>query len=68
MLSTEDHIFPVVTTFVDEVIDETIGRSSKRWGLLLFALATGAAITFWLVRRRGGLVDPSMLPPEVEPT
>ena len=41
----------LVGSFVDEVIDEAVGSSSKKWALLLVAVAVGAAFAFWIVRR-----------------
>ena len=36
---------------VDEALDEAVGRSSKRWALVLLALVIGGAVAVWLSRR-----------------
>ena len=40
-----------VNEFLDEVVDEAVGSSSKKWALLLVALIAGAAIALWLKKR-----------------
>ena len=42
-----------MTGFKEEVTNEVLGRSSKRWGLLLGALLVGASVAFWLTRWTG---------------
>lgn len=42
-----------VNEFLDEVVDEAVGSSSKKWALLLVALIAGAAIALWLKKRSG---------------
>lgn len=42
-----------MTGFKEEVTDEVLGRSSKRWALLLAAVLVGASIAFWLTRWTG---------------
>ena len=37
-----------MSEFLDEAIDETIGRSSKKWALLLLAFVAGAASVVWV--------------------
>ena len=49
MLDMSNSNVEAVTSFVEEVIDETVGRSSKKWALVL--LARG-----WSTRR--ALADP----------
>jgi len=43
-----------MTEILDEAFDEAIGRSSKRWALLLLAFVLGGALAFWLVQRSRG--------------
>jgi hypothetical protein len=40
-----------VTEFVDEVIEEATGASSKKWAMVISALVVGAALAVWLSRR-----------------
>ena len=40
-----------------EIIDEGIGRPSKRWPLALVAFVVGSAVALWLVQRSRG-TDP----------
>lgn len=40
--------------FVDEVVDEAIGTSSKKWALVIASLAVGAALALWLSTRLRG--------------
>jgi hypothetical protein len=47
---TEDHGVQTVT-FVDEVIEEAVGTSSKKWALILVAFVAGAIAAVWLTRR-----------------
>ena len=49
-----------VIEFFDEAIDEVVGRSSRKWALLLVAFVVGAAAVALLTRRvraRAGLCD-----------
>ena len=41
----------LVAAIVDEAVDEAVGRSSKKWALVLLALVVGAAVAFWLTHR-----------------
>ncbi len=50
MLDMSNSNVEAVTSFVEEVIDETVGRSSKKWALVLLALAAGALVALWLTR------------------
>ena len=40
-----------VAAVLDEALDEAVGRSSKKWALVLLALVVGAAVAFWLTHR-----------------
>jgi hypothetical protein len=40
-----------VNGIVDEALDEAVGRSSKRWALVLLAFVVGGAVAVWLSRR-----------------
>ncbi len=51
-------------TFVEEVINETMGTSNRKWALLLVAMLVGAVGALWLTRRSGATES---APPEVEP-
>jgi len=53
-----------VTRFGEELVDEALGTSSKRWALLLLAVAVGAAIALWLTGRSHGQVQEATPPPE----
>lgn len=54
-----------MTGFKEEVTNEVLGRSSKRWGLLLAAVLVGASIAFWLTRWTGpAAVDAAPAPAE----
>jgi hypothetical protein len=48
-----------VTAFVSEVIDETVGKSRKKWALLVLALAAGAIGAFWLTSRASSAESPT---------
>ena len=39
------------TPFADELIDEALGQSTKRWALILFAVCAAAAAVLWLTGR-----------------
>jgi hypothetical protein len=52
-----------MTGLKEEVTDELLGRSSKRWGLLLAALLAGASAAFWLTNR----TRPAAVVPEPSP-
>ena len=39
--------------FAEELVDESIGGSSKKWALVLFCLVAGAGIALWLRNRSG---------------
>ena len=39
--------------FVEEVINETMGTSHRKWALLLVAMLVGAVGALWLTRRSG---------------
>jgi len=53
-----------VTEFVDEVIDEAIGPSSKKWAMVISAFVVGAALALWMSRRvrsgRSGGTNPDL--------
>ena len=40
-----------VAAVLDEALDEAVGRSSKKWALVLLALVAGAAVAFWMTHR-----------------
>jgi hypothetical protein len=40
-----------MTRFGEELIDEVLGTSSKKWARLLLAVGVGAAIALWLTGR-----------------
>jgi hypothetical protein len=42
----------VMGDVVDELVGELTGHSSRKWAVMLLALVVGAALAFWLVRRR----------------
>ncbi len=44
----------VMGEVVDELVDELTGGTSRKWAVMLLALVVGAALAFWLVRRRAG--------------
>jgi hypothetical protein len=52
--------------FVEEVINETMGTSHRKWALLLVAMLVGAVGALWLTRRTGG-TEPATAPAEIEP-
>ncbi len=54
-----------MTGFADELFDESIGTSSKKWALLLLAAIAGAAVALWLTGR-GRLQVPDAGPAQVE--
>ena len=47
---------------VEQALDETSGRSSKRWALVLLALVIGGAVAVWL-SRRGAQSSTDVAPP-----
>ena len=54
-----------MTGFKEEVANEVLGRSSKRWGLLLLAVLVGASAAFWLTNRtRPAAVETAPSPAE----
>ncbi len=57
----------VTAIVVDEAIRETIGTSSKKWGLVLVALVVGAMGAFWLVRRTRS-AEPAAAPVDLDRT
>jgi len=56
-----------VGAILDEAIKETVGTSSKKWGLVLVALVVGAMAAFWLVRRARSS-EPATSPVNLETT
>jgi len=55
-----------MTTFGEELIDEALGSSSKRWALLLVAAGIGAATALWLRSRSShGRPQEATQPPEL---
>ena len=50
--------------FVEEVINETMGTSHRKWALLLVAMLVGAVGALWLTRRSGATES---APAEIEP-
>ena len=52
--------------FVEEVINETMGTSHRKWALLLVAMLVGAVGALWLTRRSGG-TESATAPAEIEP-
>ena len=68
-----------VAAVLDEALDEAVGRSSKKWALVLVALVVGAAVAFWLTHRARStesavalvvdpLGEPTVAPAEVPAT
>jgi hypothetical protein len=54
-----------MTGFKEEVANEVLGHSSKRWGLLLLAVLVGATAAFWLTNRtRPAAIDDAPTPAE----
>ena len=53
-------------TFVEEVINETMGTSHRKWALLLVAMLVGAVGALW-VTRRSGATETTTAPAEIEP-
>ena len=53
-------------TFVEEVINETMGTSHRKWALLLVAMMVGAVGALWLTRRSGA-TETTTAPAEIEP-
>jgi hypothetical protein len=53
-----------MTRFGEELIDEALGTSSKRWALLLLAVAAGAAIALWLTGRSPAQAPEAEPPPK----
>jgi hypothetical protein len=51
--------------FVEEVINETMGTSHRKWALLLVAMLVGAVGALWLTRRSGG-TGSATAPAEIE--
>jgi hypothetical protein len=47
----------VALDVLQETFDELTGRSTKKWAIILVAAVAGAAIAFFVVRRRGGEVS-----------
>ena len=47
----ETTVGTAVIELVDEALDEVVGRSSRKWALLLVAFAAGAAAAVVLARR-----------------
>ena len=45
---------PPMKGFADELVDEALGSSSKKWALVLVALIAGAVIAVWLQMRLNG--------------
>jgi hypothetical protein len=56
-----------VSAIVDEALDEAIGRSNKKWALVLLALVAGATVAFWMTRRARS-TEPADAPAEVPTT
>ena len=52
--------------FVEEVINETMGTSHRKWALLLVAMLVGAVGALWLTRRPGA-TGSATAPAEIEP-
>ena len=52
--------------FVEEVINETMGTSHRKWALLLVAMLVGAVGALWLTRRSGA-TESATAPAGVEP-
>ena len=48
--------------FVEEVINETMGTSNRKWALLLVAMLVGAVGALWLTRRSGATRRPPAIP------
>ena len=44
----------LVNSVANELVDEAVGASRRKWPLLLVALLLGAGIAFWLMRRSSG--------------
>ena len=44
---------------VQEALEEAIGRSSKKWALVVVALVVGALSAFWWMRRARSIELPS---------
>jgi hypothetical protein len=57
----------LMTDFVDEVIDEATGASSKKWAIVISALVAGAVVALWL-RQKGTAGRPDTSASAVEPT
>ena len=54
--------------FVEEVINETMGTSHRKWALLLVAMLVGAVGALYLTRRSGATATATATAPaEVEP-
>ena len=52
--------------FVEEVINETMGTSHRKWALLLVAMLVGAVGALWLTRRSSA-TGSATAPAEIEP-
>ena len=44
---------------VQEALEEAVGRSSKKWALVVVALVVGALSAFWWMRRARSIELPS---------
>jgi hypothetical protein len=53
-------------TFVEEVFNETIGTSNRKWAIVLVAMLVGAVGALWLTRRSGTSTSATG-PAEIEP-
>ena len=53
--------------FEHEVIAEAVGKSRKKWALLVAAFLLGAMATAWLVRRAQAVEPPTVTYAQPEP-
>ena len=54
-----------MTSFAEELIDESLGVSSRRWALLLLAAGIGVVAALWLTgRTRSQAPEAASCPPE----
>jgi hypothetical protein len=55
------------SAIVEEALEEAIGRSGKKWALVVVSLVVGALAAFWWMRRARS-IESSIASDEVETT